>query len=155
MVRVVIDDYLVTIPVPTSDITDVARGNAKVESVEPEAIGSASGESPDMARAKTAGEAPVFPGAVGMITRVSAAGIVTHPAITGIYVRDLRVAGAISEMAVILTDGGGLLGCVANRCGSALRRLRVKFGVALIGTPLFVSLLASPLLRERAHTEQA
>jgi hypothetical protein len=88
----------------------------------------------------------VLPGAVNVIADVPTAGIMTDPAIAGIYVRSFGMARAIVEATVFVTGGGVLRGCVAHSCGPALRRLRMELAAVLF---------AATLLCERKGAAQA
>src|SRR5664279_1076490 len=87
VIRVVVDDDFIAIPVPAIRVYDVAGGDAEIEAAKPEAAGSTPGESPNVARAESAGEAAVLPRMVEMEANVGATRIMADPMVAGIYVR--------------------------------------------------------------------
>src|ERR1035437_2072205 len=144
VIRVVVDDDLIAIPVPAMREHDVAGGDAEIEAANPEADGSTPGESPNVARAEAAGEAAVLPRMVEIEANVGATRIVADPMVTAIHVRSLGMAGAIAQVTIFLTGGGMLRVFIVHSCRPVRRRLWMVFGMA----PLFVS----SLLREAEGT---
>lgn len=64
VIRVVIDDDIVAIPVPVAAIPHIESCNAEIESPKPEAARTTADQMPDMAPANSAREMAVFPGMV-------------------------------------------------------------------------------------------
>jgi len=60
VVGIVIDSYVIRIPKPAIRVGNVIRGDRKVETIEPETVGTASTKTPNMATAKASCEAPMF-----------------------------------------------------------------------------------------------
>jgi hypothetical protein len=161
VIGVFVKDDLIASPIPATHVNDIGGGNAEKEAVKPEAAGSASGESPNVTGAEAACEATVLPGPVHPVADVRTAGVMANPSIARIHVRSVGMAGLKVEMADLLagrrslmgsgfrTPGwGSLRGCVAHRCGSALRHLGMVLGMALCLAPLIVSSIVSPILGE-------
>ena len=147
VIRVVVDDDFIAIPVPAIRVYDVAGGDAEIEAAKPEAAGSTPGESPNVARAESAGEAAVLPRMVEMEANVGATRIMADPMVAGIYVRRFGMTGPIAEVTVFLTGWGMLRVFIVHSCRPVRRRLWMVFGMA----PLFVS----SLLRDSKATAQA
>lgn len=103
VVGVLVNDDIVSIPVPIIAETDIVGGDAEVGAAKPEATGTASGEMPDMTAAKTAGEVSVLPWVVEMIVRIVGTGIVANPFSVGVYMGCVGMAGLVVEMTVGLS----------------------------------------------------
>ena len=91
VIGVFIDHDVVAIPPPVITESDIKRGNAEIKSAEPETIGTASGEVPDMATTEAASEMAVLPGMVQVVVGIIAAGIVTDPFSIAVDMRGVRM----------------------------------------------------------------
>src|ERR1700744_1781484 len=81
MVRIVVDDDVVAVPVPSVAEGHIIRRHAEVEAAEPEASRPAAGQMPVMLRPESAIEAAMLPGMVQMIVRIFPAGVVAYPVV--------------------------------------------------------------------------
>ena len=70
VVGVFVDHDLVAVPEPVVAETDVIRSYAEIKATEPEAVGTASREMPDVAAAEAAGEASVLPGMIEIVVGI-------------------------------------------------------------------------------------
>ena len=98
MIGIFVDDDVVAIPEPVATVAEVECANAEVETAEPEAVGAASGEMPDVAAAEASGEVAVFPGMIKMHAGIVAAGVVAYPFAVGVDVRRVGVSGLVVEV---------------------------------------------------------
>ena len=124
VIGVFIDHDVVAIPPPVITESDVKRGNAEIESAEPETIGPASGEMPDVAAAEAAGEMAMLPRMVEMVVGIIAAGIVTHPLSIAVDVRGIRMPIVIVKVFGIRMRG-------SYRNGSVCRNVSPAYVVVL------------------------
>jgi hypothetical protein len=98
VVGIFVDDNVVAVPEPVTAIGEVERPHAEVETPEPETVGAASGEMPDVSAAEASGEVAVFPGMVEMHARIVTAGAMAHPFPVGVDVRRVGVSGLVVEV---------------------------------------------------------
>ena len=98
MVGVFVDHDIVAVPKPVAAEADVVGSDAKVEAAEPETIGAAAAEVPNVAAPESACEAPVLPGMVKMVVNVVTAGIVANPFAVGVNVRCVGMASLVVEV---------------------------------------------------------
>jgi hypothetical protein len=98
VVGIVINDDVVPVPVPVIGISEIERGDAEIETVEPETVGSASAEVPYMARTEACRKAAVFPGMVNVVVDAGAIDV-TNPFAVVMNVRRLRMAFLIAKRA--------------------------------------------------------
>ena len=98
MVGIFVDDDVVAVPQPVAAIAQVECAHAEVETAEPEAVGAASGEMPDVAAAEASGEVAVFPGMVETHAGIVAAGLVADPFAVGVDVGSVGVSGLVVEV---------------------------------------------------------
>ena len=98
MVGVFVNDDIVAVPKPVAAEADVVGSNAKVEAAEPETIGTAAAEVPDVAAAEAASKVAVLPGMVEVVVDVVMAGVVADPFAVGMNVRRVGMAGLVVEM---------------------------------------------------------
>jgi hypothetical protein len=94
VVGVVINHDLVTVPYPIVAISEIIRGNAEIESPEPETAGSTARQMPNMAGPESARKVPVLPGVIEVVVGISRAAIVPDPFAIGVNVRSIGVPGA-------------------------------------------------------------
>src|SRR4051794_18168667 len=80
MVRIIVNDDLIAIPIPAIHVTEVVRCNSEVEAVEPEPIRAAAGQPPDVPRPETAPESAVLPRMLDTIVLVMTPHVVAYPA---------------------------------------------------------------------------
>ena len=100
MIRVFVDDDVITIPEPAITEADIHRGDAEVEAAEPKATGAASRQVPDMASTEAACEAPVLLGMIEVVVRIVAPGVVADPLAVGMDVRCVGVPGLVVVVTV-------------------------------------------------------
>jgi hypothetical protein len=98
VIGIFVDDNVVAVPEPAVAVADVKGRDVEIETAEPEAIGAAAGEMPDVAGAEAAGEVAVLPGMIEVIVNVVASGVVADPFAVGVNVRRVGMAGMIVEM---------------------------------------------------------
>ncbi len=108
VVRIVINDDLVIVPVPTAAEANVKGGHAPEEAIEAEAVWSAAAQVPNVAAANAAVEMAVFPGMIQMIVRVVAPSLVAYPFPVTMDVGSFRMAFSIRPM-LFLRSGPGIL----------------------------------------------
>jgi hypothetical protein len=101
MVGVFVDDDVVTIPPPVVAEGEVECAYAEIETAEPEAVGTASSEMPDMSTAKAAGEAAVLPRMIEMVPYVVTPGVVADPFAVGMDVRGVGMSLFVVEVGFI------------------------------------------------------
>ena len=101
-----VDDDLIAVPKPAIAVVEIKWGDAEIESPEPEAARTASGETPDVSATETIGKVSVLPRMIEVEAGVVASLIVPDPFA---IVMDVRGFG----MALAITVGG---------LGSALAR---------------------------------
>ena len=106
MVGIIVDDDVVAVPKPVVAEADVIGGDAEIEATEPEAIGTASCEMPNVAAAKAAGEVSVLPGVIEVVVRIVWAGVVADPFAVGVDVRRVGMTGLVVEVTVFLGGSG-------------------------------------------------
>src|SRR5580658_6835309 len=87
MVGIIVDDDVVTGPVPIVDVGEVEGGDAEVEAVKPEAAGTTAGEMPDVAAAEAASEMAVSPGMIEVEASIFAALFMADPVALFVNVR--------------------------------------------------------------------
>lgn len=158
IIRIIVEDDIVSVPKPAIDEDNVCRGHAEVEAAEPEAIGTTAFNPPYMARTELAGETSMLPGVIEVIAGVIAAFIVPDPAIVGsMDVRRLGMARTIIEFAVVgwrlvlPATGSYTRSLVSGRLRTVSRDVSAaKFWTA--STTLVTMLLASSTLRFAAFS---
>src|ERR1700687_1882787 len=84
VIRILIDDDVVAIPVPAITESEIGGSNAPVPAVEPESTGTSASEMPPVRRTKSTSEATMLKGAIDTVVSVVAAGIMSDPTIAGI-----------------------------------------------------------------------
>jgi hypothetical protein len=124
VVGVFVDDDLVAVPEPVTAESQVKRGDAEVEAVEPETVGTTSGNAPDVAAAEAAGEMAMLPGVIEVEAGIVRSGVMSDP---GAVVVDVRGRG----MAVIVVKTGcGVGNCAMSSWWTVLRNESASDGVA-------------------------
>jgi hypothetical protein len=98
VVGVFVDDDVVAVPEPVAAIADVEGADAEVETSEPEAVGAASGEMPDVAAAEASGEVAVFPGMIEVHAGIVTAGVVADPFAVGVNVRRVGMSPFVAQV---------------------------------------------------------
>ena len=136
VIRIFVDDDVVTIPVPTIAECKVCRRNAPIPSVEPESARTTASQMPSMRRTKPTSEASVFKGSINTIVAVIAASVMSHPAVAGIDVRRIWMTRSVTEITLLRLMRRAIrlfnIGRPVRRrcpglavsCGSARRRRR-------------------------------
>src|ERR1700688_3717202 len=118
MVRVLVDDDVVTVPEPAADVAVVVRCDAEPEAAKAEAVAASAFQPVDVAGTEVAREVPVRPGMIEVVVRVAPAGVVSDPLIAlGMHVRGVGVPLRVGKIA--LRRGGGAGG---GRRGGAARK---------------------------------
>ncbi len=92
VVGVFVDHDLVAVPEPVIAEGQVKGADAEVEAAEPETVGAASGDAPDMAAAEAAGEVAMLPGMIEVEAGVIASGVVPDPFAVVVDVRGFGMA---------------------------------------------------------------
>ena len=101
VIRVFVDDDLIGIPEPAAAEADVVGRDAEVKAAEPEARRASAGEMPDVAAAKPARKAAMFPGMIEVVVRIIAAGVVTYPLVVCVHVGSFWVSGLVAKRCVL------------------------------------------------------
>jgi hypothetical protein len=115
MVGILINDDLVTGPIPTLDDVVIVRGDIPVKTVKPETFPVPAAEYEDVLRSKTAVEASVRPRLIEVVMRIVGAAIVPDPlVVSGVDMRNVGMTPLVHGNVVL---GGG--GPASGRCGSA------------------------------------
>jgi hypothetical protein len=123
VIGILIDHDLIVVPQPVAAEADVDRGHAEVEATKPKSTGPAAGQSPDVAFAEAAGEAPVLEGMIQMESRIILTAIVSNPFVAGrVDVRRFGMAGLVGEILMFGWCGGVFLGS-ASRGGTVRRNV--------------------------------
>lgn len=133
VVGIFVDHDVVAIPEPAVAVADVVGSDAEVEAAEPETIGSASGEPPDVTAAKAAGKASVFPRMIEMVVRVVAAGVMADPLAIGVDMRRVGMTGVVVEVTVLLRGRGMRFVNWSRAVGGDVRGAAADFMVLGIG----------------------
>lgn len=101
VVRVVVDYDLVSAPIPTIAVTVVIGRYVEEESAEPKSVGSTTTKTPDVITADSTIEVSVRPWVVKMVMRVAGATVVSYPAVIGVDVGCVGMAGLVAEASVV------------------------------------------------------
>src|SRR5260370_795808 len=111
VVGIFVDDDGIAVPIPVVGVVVIVGSYAEIEAAEPKALAISSAKVIDVAAAKAAGEAAVFPGMIEMIVRVAATGIMADPSgLVKQFVTPLRQASPRQDF------GGPTMGW-QERCG--------------------------------------
>jgi hypothetical protein len=96
MIRIVVNHDVVAVPQPVADIIVVERRDAPVVIVEEKPLAIPAPKAPHVAAADTAGEAPMFEGAIQAKPLIIPPHVVPNPLVVpGVNVRSLRMAGSV------------------------------------------------------------
>ncbi len=98
MVGIFIDDDVIAVPEPVAAEANVIRSDTEIEAAEPEAVGAASGEMPDVAAAEAAGKASVLPGMIEVVVGIVGTGVVADPFAVRMDVRRVGMSGLVVEV---------------------------------------------------------
>ena len=96
VVRVVVNHDLVIVPQPVVAEAVIIRGNAEIETAEPEAVASSTAQPPNVAAANSSRKVPVLPRVIEVVVGVPRTGFVSDPFAVGVNVRSIRVPGRIA-----------------------------------------------------------
>ena len=110
MVRIVVKDDVVVVPVPVSYIAEIERGNAEIKSAKPEAAGAASGKTPASFTANWTGETTVLPRMIKVKPGVVVTEIVSDPLSVMVDVGSFRMSLLIAERALGLVVRRAFIG---------------------------------------------
>lgn len=100
VVRIVIDDDVVAVPIPIAAITHIVGCNREEKAANAEAPRAAAAQSPYVAATDSSREATVLPRMVEVIMHVRSAGIVPDPTVVlGMHVWCLRMALFVGKCA--------------------------------------------------------
>lgn len=109
MVGIFVDDNVVGVPKPIVAVANVIGSDAEVESAEPETVGAASSEPPDVTSAKASREMAMLEGMVEVVVGIVGTGVVPDPLAIRVHVRGIGMAGLIVKVTVLL--GRRRVGC--------------------------------------------
>jgi hypothetical protein len=98
VVGIFVNDDVIAVPEPVAAEANVIRSHTEIEAAEPEAVGAASGQMPNVATAEAAGKASVFPGMIKVVVGIVTAGVVSDPFAVGVDVRRVRMSGLVVEV---------------------------------------------------------
>jgi hypothetical protein len=178
VVGIVVDYDIVGSPVPIIAITEVIRGNGKVEAAKPEAARASAFNAKRVPSSNTAGKSSMLKGMIDMVMRIVPAGIVAHPPVPiGVDVWSVRVAlhiavgtstvrgslpglflrlsGLLLRLARLFLRLAGWLLRPCGRCGTWMRRRAARGNVSSAnatdgGASLSASLLFSTAVLRRS-----
>lgn len=154
MVRIVVDDYVIVVPVPVVNISDIKGSDAEVVSAEPEARRTASPEPPDEARSKTGLEMAVFPGMIQMESGIVWPPVMSDPFAVLVNVRCLGMSFLIAKRRVIsrwsrrILSGPAEIVMVSGR--PAARNIAATDGMTGSFSVIFASSAAAFVLGEES-----
>jgi hypothetical protein len=98
MIRVVIEDDVITVPEPVAAIVHIVWGDGEIKTAEPETGRPTAGEPPYVVRANCLGKVTVLPRVVEMIVRIARTGVVADPVVIfGMNMRSGRMTLLIRE----------------------------------------------------------
>src|ERR1700732_2649570 len=118
MVRILVDDDVVTVPEPAVRVVVVVRCDAEPEAAEAEAVAASALEPVDVVGAQVAPEMPMGRGMIEVVVRVAGAGVVSDPLIAlGMHVRGVGVPLRVGKIA--LRRRGGTGGCTGRLRGAS------------------------------------
>jgi len=100
MVGIVVEDYVVVIPIPIVNIPDIKGRDAEVKAAKPKASRTTAFDPPDTASADPLREMTMLPGVVKMIVSVVASTVVPDPLVVRMDMRSLRMALLVTERLV-------------------------------------------------------
>ncbi len=106
VIRIVVNDDVVTVPIPSIAIGDVRSGHREKEVPKVEAIRSAPCQVPNVAGAETAIEMAMFPRMIQVKTGIVFTAVVTHPLVT-VHMRSIRMSRVFVEMLRRTLSGSG------------------------------------------------
>jgi hypothetical protein len=126
MIRIFINDYVVTVPIPAIAIGEVGSGHSEIEVAKVKAVRSATGQVPNVTGAKAAVEVAVFPGMIQMIAGIVLAGIVTNP-LVAVHVGSIGMPRMLFVEVLRSTLGGSGARIASRRrsTGGSLARRKV------------------------------
>ena len=167
VVGIFVDDDGIAVPIPVVGVVVVVGSYAEIEAAEPKALAVSSTKVIDVAAAKAAGEAAVFPGMIEMIVRVAATGIMADPSAIVVDVRRIRMTLPIAEGASVVlrvafraaiirtaTLGAAILRAVRWGASRGRRTVRGNVAAAYIVSTTSVSTTAATTLRGSAGREE-
>lgn len=96
---IVVEDHVVTEPVPSAHVADIKGRDPEVEAVKEEAIRTSAAQTVDVLRTEAAGEVTMFPGVIEVIVRIASG--MANPAAVVMDVGSLRVTIHVAEVAMI------------------------------------------------------
>ena len=88
---------VVAVPEPVVAVSDIKGGDAEVEATEPEAAGTATGQTPDMASTEAAAEVAMLPGMIEVEPGIIASLIVADPLAVVVDMRRFGMAFAVTK----------------------------------------------------------
>lgn len=103
MARVVVNDNLIGIPQPITDVAEIELGHAEAKSAEPKTSWTASCKTEDMTSPDAARESSMLKGPIEMKAGIIAARIVADPLVVGVDVGSLGVSRLIRKIAALLS----------------------------------------------------
>ena len=101
VVRVVINHYLVVVPIPVGAIAIIVGSYTEKETAEPEAFAAPTTQVPHVPRADSAGKVTMLPRVVEMIVGIGGAGFMSDPLSVIVNVRSVRVSLRITIIACL------------------------------------------------------
>ncbi len=146
VIGIVVDNYVVTVPIPAIAIGNVRSGHREIKVAEVEAVRSAARQMPNVAGAETTSEMAMFPRMIQVIARIVLAGVVTDPLVS-VYVGSIRMSRVFVEM-LRRTLSGSRLRIASRRRSASGSFARRKVPLSSSFMPLF---LGKPSHRKRRH----
>jgi len=96
VVGIVVDDDVVSVPIPVAAVRSIKRCDSEVVTSEPEAVGASTNDAPDVVAPEATLITSVFPGMIEVETFVIPAPIMAHPFAVTMDVRGLGMTLTIS-----------------------------------------------------------
>ena len=125
VVGIFVEHYVVGVPQPAVAPLEVPRRDREIVSAEPEAVGAAAAQMPDVLGAESGGEMAVLPRVVDVVVGIVWAGIVAYPCTVGVDVGSAGMAGLIAEGVAGRRQGWSVTGrWGVGRCGTVRGRRR-------------------------------
>ncbi len=135
VVRVVIEDDVVRVPVPAVTVAEISRRHGEEEAAEPEARRTASAQVEGVARAEAAAKTAVLPGMVDVIAGIATSAIVPNPPVV-IDMRGVGMSWLVVKVAILRV--AGVCMCLLVMAVFRARGVRMSWLVmAILGRPPF------------------
>jgi hypothetical protein len=111
VIRIFINNDLVSIPEPIIDEAVVVRGNTEIKPADPETVPVPACKPENMLGSEAAGKASVLPGPIEVVVGIIPAGLMSDPGAVSMNVGSFRMSGPIRKSMIfrrarLLSSGG-------------------------------------------------